>query len=183
MPLKTQTNQVVRIPRGQLRPGPWQPRRIFEQQSLAELAASLSARGVLSPLRVIASPDGHGYLIVAGERRWRASELAGITHLPCLVVRSNSKDGTLQELAILDNLHRANLRPGEEARAIAKLEQFGFSQADIAVRLGKSQGWVSQRLSMARLPEAALEQLDDGLITREEALALAKLADHPDLIQ
>jgi ParB/RepB/Spo0J family partition protein len=146
------------------------------------LAASLSSRGILSPLRVIQAPDHDGYLIVAGERRWRASALAGITDLPCLVLSGDSKDGTLQELAILDNLHRANLRPGEEARAIAKLEQYGFSQSEIAVRLGKSQGWVSQRLAMARLPEVALEQLDDGLITREEALLLAKLADHPELI-
>lgn len=174
--------QIVRIPRGDLRPGPWQPRRLFDEDRLAELAESLKTEGVLTPLRVTPAPESAGYLIVAGERRWRAAGLAGISELPCIILEEQVGEERLRELAILDNLHRADLRPGEEARAVAKLECLGLTQRDIAERLGKSPGWVSQRLTIAKLPDLAIEQLDNGAITREEAKALTKLADYPELV-
>ncbi len=178
------TNGHIRyIPLTKLRPGPWQPRRFFDEESLAELGLSIKAKGVLTPLRVIRAPTGTGYLIVAGERRWRAAGLAGISKLPCLVVDDDAGEGSLLELAIVDNLHRANLRPGEEARAIAQLERLGMTHREIARRLGKSAAWVSQRLAIAKLPDAALQQLDSGAITREEALALSRLLDYPDLVE
>jgi ParB family chromosome partitioning protein len=173
---------IMQIPRTQLRPGPWQPRKIFDPNALTDLASSLKTRGVLTPLRVVPSSDGGGYLIVAGERRWRAAALAEIAELPCLLMDERTGQEALHEMALLDNLHRANLRPGEEARAVAALESLGTTQAEIARSLGKSQTWVNQRVAVAKLPDRALEQLDQGAITGEEARALAKLLDHPELV-
>lgn len=178
------TNGRIRyIALTELRPGPWQPRRVFDEESLAELALSIKAKGVLTPLRVVRAPKEAGYLIVAGERRWRAAGLAGIAELPCLVIEEEAGESAPLEVAIVDNLQRVNLRPGEEARAIAELDRLGMTQREISHRLGKSPAWVSQRLAIARLPDAALQQLDSGAITREEALALSRLLDYPDLVE
>jgi len=165
-----------------LRPGPWQPRRQFDPAALADLAESLKIQGVLTPLRVVPSDEENAYLIIAGERRWRASELAGISELPCLILDGETTEEALRGLAILDNLHRANLRPGEEARAIADLEQLGMSVREIARGLGKSEIWVNQRLGIARLPDPVIEGLDWGTITIEEARALTKLIGFPQLL-
>jgi ParB family chromosome partitioning protein len=169
------TSDLIRmIAVSDLRPGPWQPRTLFDQPSLEELAASMKTQGVLTPLRVVPiSGDAHGYFIVAGERRWRAAGIAGITDLPCMVMDQRADEGALRQMALLDNLHRSNLRPGEEARGVAELDRLGMSNRLIADRLGKSQVWVSHRLAIARLPESALRQLDQGRITIEEARGLA----------
>ncbi len=182
MAMMLKNPQIVLISRAKLRPGPWQPRQIFDKEKLAELAESLRTEGVLTPLRVLPAPGGAEYLVVAGERRWRAAGLAGIGELPCIVIQEHVGEERLRELAILDNLHRADLRPGEEARAVAKLERLGLAQRDIAERLGKSPAWVGQRLAIAKLPDLAIEQLDSGGITREEAKALARLGDYPELV-
>lgn len=174
---------IRQIPLADLQPGPWQPRRVLDEESLVELALSIKTQGVLTPLRVVRASTGIGYLIVAGERRWRAAGLAGIPEVPCLVMDGAAEESQLRELAVLDNLHRANLRPGEEARAIAELDALGLTQREIAQRLGKSPAWVSQRLAIAKLPDLALQQLDTGTITREEALALSRLLNYPDLVQ
>jgi|GEM_PF-7081376 len=173
---------VVRIPWGDIRPGPWQPRKRFDADALKELAESLKTQGVLTPLRVVRDAEGVGYLIVAGERRWRASEIAGITELPCMVLDSQAGEPTLRGLAILDNLHRANLRPGEESRAVAELDRLGIRARDIGKALGKSEAWVGQRLVIARLPDAAIDRLDGGSITIEEARMLTKLLEFPELL-
>ena len=147
------------------------------------MAGSISSHGVLTPLRVVRVRAGQGYLIVAGERRWRAAGQIGMAALPCIVMEDGVDDELLHELAILDNLHRANLLPAEEARAVADLDRLGVKQREIAFRLGKSPSWVSQRLATSRLPDFALDRLDSRTITREEAFALTKLRDHPDLIE
>lgn len=177
--------EIHLIPVQALRPGPWQPRRVFDTEGLAELAISIQEQGVLTPLRVVRSVRGTEYLIVTGERRWRAAGLAGLSVLPCMVMIDEDKtsNNTLHELAVLDNLHRANLRPGEEARAIRDLSSLGMTQREIAQRLGKSVTWVSHRQTIARLPSVVLERLDGGAVTREEAIALCKLLEYPDLIE
>jgi len=174
--------QVDLLPVDYLEPGPWQPRRVFEAKALSELASSIASVGILTPLRVVPSGITSPYLILAGERRWRAAKLAGFSHVPCLVIDASVPESELRELAIVDNLHRSNLRPGEEARAIAILLQGGGSQKQLAHRLGKSTAWVSNRVSIASLPDEALLRLDLGELTREEALLLHKLIDTPDLI-
>ena len=135
------------------------------------------------PLRVVPDQKSQSYLVVAGERRWRAATQLGLTTLPCIVMDEAVNDELLHELAILDNLHRANLLPAEEARAVADLDGLGVKQQEIASRLGKSPSWVSQRLAISRLPEIVLRHLDNGTVTREEAFALTKLQEYPDLIE
>ena len=179
----TANGQIKHIPLDALRPGPWQPRKAFSEEELAELADSIKSFGVLTPLRVVADQKSQSYLVVAGERRWRAATELGLATLPCIVMDEGMNDELLHELAILDNLHRANLLPAEEARAVAYLDRLGVKQQEIASRLGKSPSWVSQRLALSRLPEIVLRHLDNGTVTREEALALTKLQEYPDIIE
>ena len=181
--LMTANDHIQHIPLEALRPGPWQPRKAFNEEALQELAGSIRSHGVLTPLRVVPAHAGQGYLIVAGERRWRAAGQIGMAALPCVVMDDGVDDELLHELAILDNLHRANLLPAEEARAVADLSRLGVKQQEIALRLGKSSSWVSQRLAISRLPDIALDRLDNGTVTREEAFALTKLRDYPDLME
>lgn len=171
---------ITEIPLDDLRPGPWQPRVRFDAEDLAELAHSIAIRGILTPLRVVGHSQGPNYLIVAGERRWRAAKLTALRCAPCLVMPTSSPDAVLTEVALLDNVHRANLRPGEEARAVARLRSLGLTHRELASRVGKSVGWVAQRLAMAALPPQALARLDAGTMTREEALMLTRLADEPE---
>ena len=181
--MSSRNGHVQQIPITELRPGPWQPRRVFDAAALEELAQSMKIQGVLSPLRVVRGAAGLGYFIVAGERRWRAAAQVGIREVPCFIVDPRAGESDFRELAILDNLHRANLRPAEESRAIRELAHLGLRQRVIAERLGKSPAWVSQRLAMAKLPEIAHERLDEGTISREEALALTKLLHYPELVE
>ena len=183
MPHMTANGRIEHIPLNALRPGPWQPRKAFSEQELAELAGSIKSLGVLTPLRVVPDQSSQTYLVVAGERRWRAATQLGLTTLPCIVMEEVVDHELLRELAILDNLHRANLLPAEEARAVADLDRLGVKQQDIALRLGKSLSWISQRLAISRLPEIVLRRLDNGTVTREEAFALTKLREYPDLIE
>lgn len=172
--------EIVPLPRAQIRPGAYQPRRHFAEDAIEELAAAIRAQGVLTPLLVV--PDGEGtYQLVAGERRWRAAERAGVTELPCRVLAADRSD--LQELAVLDNLHRQDLRPLEQAEGLRRLAELGLSQREIARRLGQSQPWVSQRLALLELPEEARAALDSGGITYEEARELRKIAAWPDWIR
>ncbi len=183
MRLEFKNEPIQQIPLADLKPGPWQPRRLFDEEALRELASSIRSHGVLTPLRVVPKHVGNSYLIVAGERRWRAANIVGLTELPCIVMDRDIKDTSLRELAVLDNLHRANLRPGEEVRAVANLDCWGMKRQDIIEQLGKSPTWVSQRLAMSKLPDTALAYLDNGTITREEAITLCKLIEYPDLLE
>ncbi len=168
----------------QLQPGPWQPRTKFDQEKLQELADSIKAEGIRDPLQVRMDVQGKDlvYRIISGERRYRASKLAGLAELPCIVQEDTADDTRLRRLALLANMHRADLSVLEEARALAQLAGAGMSQREMATQLGKTQGWVSQRLSLLRLPDKALEALDNGVITVEDARELVKLAEEPKVL-
>jgi ParB/RepB/Spo0J family partition protein len=130
-----------------VRPNPCQPRRHFAPDALAELAASIAARGLLQP--VIVKRDGDGYLLMAGERRWRAAQLAGLESIPALV-----RDDDPLEIAMIENLQREDLTPLEEAEGLGQLiEQFGYTHETLAAMLGKSRPYVSNTLALRRLPE------------------------------
>lgn len=170
------------IPVEKVAAGPWQPRTKFDEEALQELAASITADGITTPLQVRPNPDRDGdYLIVSGERRHRAACIAGLQDVPCIVLE-DADETKLRRRAMIENMHRRDLTPLEEARGLRELEASGASQRDMASELGKSQGWVSQRLSMLKLPDKALEALDNGVITVEDARELVKLVDEPKVL-
>lgn len=158
--------QMVELSR--LRPSPFQPRTRIDEAAVAELASSVGEKGVLQPLLV--RPADDGFEIVAGERRYRAARKAGLSSVP-VVVRSLDDRETL-EIAIVENLQREDLTPVEEARAFERLIGFGMDQSGVAKAVGKSRSAVANTLRLLKLPAAALEALEEGVITAGHARAV-----------
>lgn len=171
---------VTRVAVRNLRPNPNQPRKIFDEEALEELAASIRTQGVLQPLlvRPIAGTDPQAYEIVAGERRWRASQKAGLREVPVLV--RDLSDQETMAVALIENLQREDLNPMEEALAMHDLrEQFAMSQEDLATKLGKSRPAVTNTLRLLQLPEAARDDLKALRITPGHARAILSVTDAP----
>jgi ParB family chromosome partitioning protein len=159
-------------------PNPHQPRQAVPQQELEELAASIGEHGVLQPLVVTrtGAPHGHEYTLIAGERRWRAAMLAGLRTVPAIVKEASSAE--MLELALVENLQRADLNPLEEASAYRSLvEEFGLKQEEVAARVGKSRQAVANALRLLRLPAPAQQALAQGLISEGHARALLQVPD------
>jgi len=156
---------------GRIHPNPRQPRRRFEEEALEELAASIREHGILQPLLV--SEDGEGgYLLLAGERRWRAARLAGLEKVPA-VIREKVDNRRELEMALVENLQRRDLTPMEEARAFEELRrQEGLSQAEIAKRVGFSRSAIANSLRLLRLPQELQEMVEDGRLSAGHARAL-----------
>lgn len=153
--------------------GKQQPRSTFNEQLLQELASSVGQHGVLQPLIVRANGTGN-YTIVAGERRWRAAKMAGLTHVP-VIVRSMEELEEL-ELALVENVQRVDLSPLEQAISIQRLrDQFSLSPAEIAHKLGKAQSTIINIERLLKLPVKAREALRDGLISEGHARAILAL--------
>jgi ParB family chromosome partitioning protein len=169
------------VPIERIRPNPNQPRRDFDEKDLQDLAASIREKGVIQPLILRAHPNEAGhYEIVAGERRWRAAQLAGIHELPA-VVRELS-DSEVLELAIIENIQRADLNPFEEAQGYRQLmERFGHTQERLAEALGKSRSHIANLLRLLTLPDGVLEMLRGGKLTAGHARALVT-ASHPEAL-
>jgi ParB family chromosome partitioning protein len=168
---------VVELPLEAIRPNPHQPRREFPDEGLAELAASIREHGILQPL--VVSPDGDGhYLLVAGERRWRAAKLAGLTTVPVVV-----KDLTPQqvlELALVENLQRQDLNPLEEAEAFRRLrDEAGLSAEEIGRRIGKSGAYVRNRIRLLALPGEFQQRVSTGGISARQAEAILSALSVP----
>lgn len=161
-----------RVPVEFLRASALQPRRRFDDEELELLAQSIRERGVLQPLLVRPAGDGRpGYEIVAGERRWRGAQRAGLHEVP-VVVRELSDQETL-ELALIENLQRADLSPLDEAHAYRRLtEEFGHTQEALAGAVGKSRSHVANTLRLLSLPAALHQMLDDGRLSAGHARAL-----------
>lgn len=169
-----QSGRIHMLPIERISPNPRQPRRHFPEQPLRELADSIRQHGVLQPLTVQKTPGG--YVLVAGERRLRAAGLAGLTHVPCLLVRATPQDSAL--LALVENLQRCDLHYLEEAAAISKLiTTYGMSQEEAARRLGRSQPAVANKLRLLRLSPACGELLRKYELTERHARALLRLED------
>lgn len=168
------STRVQYIPLGRIRPNPQQPRRSFDEEGLAELAASIRSCGILQPLTVRRA--GEGYELVAGERRLRAARIAGLREVPCLVAQVGEEDSAL--LALMENLQRRNLDCWEEAQAIARLiSRYGLSQEEAARRLGRAQPTVANKLRLLRLPEDVRALLRENGLTERHARALLRLQD------
>lgn len=170
--------EVVQIEINQLQPNPLQPRGAITPESLVDLVDSIREHGILEPLVVAKTPAG--FQIIAGERRWRASKLAGLTHVP-VIVRETSPKGML-EMALVENVQRVDLNALDRAKGFERLmNEFGLTTSEIAVRIGKSVAYVSNSLRLLSLPDALKDGLLSGLITEGHARALAAI-DDPGLI-
>lgn len=161
-----------RLPIELVHPNPNQPRRDFDPDALAELAASLKAKGVIQPLIVRPHPDRPGeYEIVAGERRWRAAQMAQLHDVPVLIREFD--DTEVLEVAIIENIQRADLNPVEEALGYRQLiEKFGHTQEKLAEALSKSRSHVANSLRLLQLPDDVLQMLRHGKLTAGHARAL-----------
>ena len=162
---------IQEIPVGELDPNPDQPRRTFSAESISQLSDSIREQGVLQPLLV--APAGSGrYMIIAGERRFRAGREAGLDTLPCIV-----KDIDVirqREIALIENLQREDLNPLEAAKGIrALMDQCGYTQEKVSARLGKSRPAVANMLRLLQLPDEVTEMVKDGLLTAGHARVLA----------
>ncbi|RJF72233.1 ParB/RepB/Spo0J family partition protein [Deinococcus cavernae] len=146
----------------------YQPRQVFEAGALAELAQSIREKGVLQPLLV--RPRGDAFEIVAGERRWRASQLAGLSEIPVIIRDLGDREAL--EIAIIENLQREDLGALEEARAYQALLDHGLNQEGVAQAVGKGRSTVTNALRLLTLPEAALKALDGGQISAGHARAI-----------
>ena len=155
--------RIETLPLREIEPDPGQPRKTFDDETLAELSASIAEHGLLQPIAVRPKPSG-GYLIVAGERRWRASRMAGLTEVPVIV--NDVTDEQAMDLALVDNLQREDLDPVEEAAGIRELmTRCDLTQEQAARKLGKSRSALANSLRLLSLPETVLELLKSGFIT------------------
>jgi len=169
---------VVMLGIEEIQPDRGQPRRYFDEQHILELAESIRAKGVLQPLLV--RREGEGYALVAGERRWRAAQRAGLRELPC-IIRDVSEPEAF-ELALIENIQREDLNAIEEAEAYQRLiEYHGLTQEELAQRVGKDRSTVANALRLLRLPESIKQAMSSGALTMGHARALLALGDETDL--
>ena len=176
--LKTymETGRVVFLPPSRIVPNPSQPRSIFSRESLRELADSIAIHGILQPLSV-RKAETH-YELIAGERRYRAAQLAGLREIPCIVMRMDEAESALT--ALMENLQRQDLNFVEEAKAYSRLmTQFSLSQEQVAKAVGKSQSAVCNTLRLLRHSIPVLQKLLEHGLTHRHARALLKLNDEP----
>ena len=167
-------DQIIQISVEELQPNPLQPRGVITPESLVDLVDSIKEHGILEPLVIAKTPAG--FQIIAGERRWRASKLAGIKTIPA-IIRETSPRGML-EMAIVENVQRADLNPVDRAKAFERLiSEFGLSNSDISQRISKSPAYVSNTLRLLSLPDALKDGLLSGLISEGHARALAAIDD------
>ena len=180
--LKTymETGRVVFLPARAIRANPAQPRKIFQEEALSELADSIRQHGILQPLSV--RRVGTSYELIAGERRLRAGQMAGLTEIPCIVMSMDDREsGTA---ALVENLQRQDLDFIEEARGISFLmEQWSMSQEQAAKVLGKSQSCIANKLRLLRHSPAVLQAIREANLTERHARALLKLPSEPEKLQ
>lgn len=169
---KTGKRQVLELPIGSILPNPNQPRQSFEPGALEELSQSIAQLGVLQPLSV--RRTAAGWELIAGERRLRAAELAGLSTVPCLPVEADDASSSL--LALVENLQREDLDVWEEAAALRRLmDDFHLSQQEVGRRVGKSQSAVANKLRLLKLPDDIIDDLRQACLTERHARALLRL--------
>ena len=151
---------------------PFQPRRVFDEEALGELAASIKQYGVLQP--VVVRQTLSGYELVAGERRWRAAQLAGLETIPALV--KNYTDGEMTEIALIENLQRENLNPIEEGMAYRRLmNEFGLTQEEVSQKIGRSRSLIANMVRLLNLPDVIRDHVSRGTISMGQARPLLTL--------
>ncbi|MDD6223663.1 MAG: ParB/RepB/Spo0J family partition protein [bacterium] len=177
--VETPQDQITELNLSELRSNPYQPRKNFDEKALQELADSIKEHGVFQP--IIAKKSIKGYEIIAGERRVKASQLAGLEKIPAIV--KDFTDQEMMEIALLENLQRENLNALEEALAYRKLlEELSLTQEKLALRLGKSRSHITNMLGLLSLPEEVKDMIMENKLTMGHARVLSKL-ESPDKIK
>lgn len=175
------STSAVKLKIMDIEPNRDQPRKIFDEDALAELADSIAKHGVIQPLIVRPMPDG-SYQLVAGERRWRASRMAGLTEVP--VVIKELSDDEAMALALIENLQREDLNAIEEAQGIkALMDTLSLTQDEAAERVGKSRPAVANALRLLKLPDSVIALVSDGKLSPGHARALLGFKDEQDIIE
>lgn len=174
------SDEVTKLSIDQLQPNPLQPRGAIRPDSLADLVDSIKIHGIIEPLVVAHTPAG--YQIIAGERRWRASKVAGLEEVPVIIKETNPKG--MLEMAIVENVQRQDLNPVERAKSFERLiNEFGMTNQEISKRIGKSPAYVSNTLKLLELPDALTDGLISGVITEGHARALSAIKDTQTMIE
>ena len=178
---ETATNEeIVELNLSDLRPNPYQPRKVFDEEALNELASSIREHGVFQP--IIVKKSIKGYDIIAGERRYRASKMVGLEKIPAII--RDFTDEQMMEIALLENLQREDLSVIEEAIAYkSMIEHLNLTQDMLSKRVGKSRSHITNILGLLRLPGEVQQMVSDGRITMGHARALSKLESNEEIIK
>lgn len=172
--------QFVELDPQAVTPNPHQPREVFDEEAMAELVGSIKEIGVLQPIVVRPNPDGSGYELIMGERRLRASKEAGLERIPAIV--RNTVDNDMLRDALVENLHRSQLNPLEEAAAYQQLlDDFGITHEQLAERISRSRPQISNTLRLLRLPPLVQRRVAAGVLSAGHARALLGLTDPADM--
>ena len=173
--LQTQEGGSVSLPIAQVEPGLKQPRKRFDPETLADLAESIRTHGIIQPLTVRRLGSGY-YQIIAGERRWRAAKLAGLSEVPAVIIEAD--DRKVMELGLIENLQREDLNPMEEALGYqALVQEYGLTQEEAAQQVGKSRPAVANALRLLSLPDAIRALLEEGKLSAGHGRALLAVPD------
>ena len=168
--LQSQEGGSLSLPIAQVEPGLKQPRKRFDQDALQDLADSIRTHGVIQPLTVRRLASGY-YQIIAGERRWRAAKIAGLTEIPAVIIEAD--DRKVMELGLIENLQREDLNPVEEANGYKVLmDEYGLTQEEVAQRVGKSRPAVANALRLLALPDPVHQLLEEGKLSAGHARAI-----------
>ncbi len=175
---ETKDSDIVEIPLTEIRSNPYQPRKEFDEKSLSEFAESIKEHGVIQP--IIVKKSIKGYEIIAGERRTRASKMAGKTTIPAII--RDFTDQEMMEIALIENIQREDLNPIEEAEALAKIiETSQITQEEASKKFGKSRSYITNILGLLSLPEKTKQYVREGKITMGHARVLSKLSDEDQI--
>lgn len=171
---ETKESDIVEISIDEIRSNPYQPRKSFDEETLNELASSIKEHGVIQP--IIVKKSIRGYEIVAGERRAKASRIAGIKTIPAII--KNFDDKEMMEIALVENIQRENLNPIEEAKALDIIKNtYNYTQDDLSQKFSKSRSYITNILGLLRLPISVQDMVSSNLITMGHARVLSKLSD------
>ena len=177
---ETPKEEIVEINLDELRSNPYQPRKVFDEEALQELASSIREHGVFQP--IIVKKSIKGYEIIAGERRVKASRIAGNTTIPAII--RDFDDTEMMEIALLENLQRENLNAIEEAMAYTKImEAKNLTHEELAKVLGKSQSYITNTIGLLRLPEEIKDLVVDDKLSMTHARILSKMSDHDTIVK
>lgn len=175
------TGRVMDISIDEISPNPWQPRRDFDEESLNALASSIRENGLIQPVVVRKKKDGT-YELAAGERRWRAAKMAGLTVIPA--ISKEYDDRSMAEMALVENLQRKDLNPVDEGMAYRKLmDEYGLTQENISQKVGKSRPYVANMVRLLDLPEEVKDFLSEGQLTAGQARPLLGLESDAEKVQ